>query len=379
MKKKVRWSCLILLLLVHPFSGRAEPPEPELRWAKARVADASDRAYEKIAVWLVDQAKESVALSLYLIRESDQISHPVNLLLNDLLEALERGVRVEIFLNTKFKAPSPEEILGAPLLNRLKGSGAEVVGLPRSRRLHDKLLVVDERFVLEGSSNWSVEALKNNWESNTLIDSPELAGQKLNRLRQLTETPEDPPPSSEPVFPKTVEVPLGWLKREGPFPRMIQQQDERGLNLTLLLLREAAKEASWQFFVSLEELGLDLHTPSNWDDTTTRRQVIKALRRLQTGYRLIDLTFTHGKDAWVKLLIEEGLPTVSVPLGEWPPDRLSRQPAALTYLLLLQHALRQSEGLELSQLSQKELVSRTGLSRKLLRRTLLLLSAFQRG
>lgn len=37
------------------------------------------------------------------------------------------------------------------------------------RRLHDKLIIVDERYVVDGSTNWSISALRDNYESATLI------------------------------------------------------------------------------------------------------------------------------------------------------------------------------------------------------------------
>jgi len=57
--------------------------------------------------------------------------------------------------------------------------------LPSCLRLHDKLVIVDNRFVVEGSTNWSIAALKSNRESAALIDSPELARIKLLRFKML--------------------------------------------------------------------------------------------------------------------------------------------------------------------------------------------------
>jgi len=165
--------------------GAEEAPPPELTFVEARVADASDRAYEPAAIRLIDHAERSVAMSMYLVRESEDERHPVNRLLNDLVEAARRGVRVELYLNTRFKGGDPAKILETPALNRLRAAGGQVTGLPAHRRLHDKLLIVDERYILEGSTNWSISALMANWESNTLIDSPPLAKQKLRRVRQM--------------------------------------------------------------------------------------------------------------------------------------------------------------------------------------------------
>ncbi len=349
-------------------TAAAEAPRPEIVWTPAQVADASDRAYEPTAIGLIDQAKHSVVLSMYLVRESEDDRHPVNRLLKDLLEAAQRGVQVEIYLNTRFKGGNPEKILETPALKRLKESGARITGLPSSRRLHDKLLIVDERWILEGSTNWSIEALKVNWESNTLMDSPPLAEQKLRRLRQLVENPIAPVPTTHesPPLPRTVEIPSAWIVKGGVLTRLVSSQDERAFDTLLLLLIEAAAQGKPEFFVNLEEMGLDLGLPEKWDDTATRRQVIKVLRKLQKVSNLgLELSFTHGKDAWVKLTPPEG-PTLTVPTDLIGPAKITRTSAAATYLKLFGLALQQQEGLQLAQLTQKELSRRTGISTSIL-------------
>lgn len=351
----------------------AEAPGPEVSWAPAQVADASDRAYEPTAIRLIDQAKHSVILSMYLIAEVDDDRHPVSRLLNDLLEALRRGVTVEIYLNTKFKESKSHEVLEQPFLHRLKTAGAKVIGVTPNKRLHDKLLIVDGRYILEGSTNWSVEALKNNWESNTLIDSPTLARQKINRVIQRVSSQEELA-KNRPSFPlpETVALPIAWVEKEGLLHRMVVRSDERSFDVFLLLFREASAQASDGFFMNLEELGLDVSLPGAWDDTSIRRQVIKILRKLKERYRVIDLQPTHAKDAWIKLS-QNVEATVPIPIGLLDPTQLTQDPAAVTYLSIFRIVLRRQEGVELSQLSIKELAHRTGLSPKLLRRTLRLL------
>lgn len=348
----------------------AETPRPEVLWAPAQVADASDRAYEPTAIGLIDRAQHSVVLSLYLLRESEDARHPVNRLLKDLLEAAQRGVRVEIYLNTRFKGGDSEKILETPALKRLKEAGIQITGLPSSRRLHDKLLIVDERWILEGSTNWSVEALKTNWESNTLIDSPSLAKQKLHRLRQLVEKPATPAPGTHenPSLPRTVEIPSAWIAKGGTLTRLVSSRDERVFDTLLLLFLEAAAQGRSDFFMNLEEMGLDLGLPEEWDDTATRRQVIKVLRKLQNtaGFGL-ELSFTHGKDAWVKLALPEG-PALTVPTDLIEPAKIARISAAATYLKLFGFSLKKQEGLELTQFTLKELSRRTGLSASVINR-----------
>ena len=339
----------------------------------ARVADASDRAYEPTAIWLIDQARASIALSMYLVREADDDRHPVNRLLKDLLEARQRGVAVTIYLNTKFKGADPAAIARTPWLSRLTEAGADVIALPSGRRLHDKLLIVDERYVLEGSTNWSVEALQANHESNTLIDSPDLARIKRIRLRHLPPSAEAPtatPPAAAPV-PETIAIPAAALDREGLLTRLVAGNDERAFDAWLWLLREAATQASWECFINLEEMGEDLGLPAGWDATTVRRQVIKTLKKLADRYQALDARFTHGQDAWVKLRMPEG-PVEAFPSAMLEPALAHRQPAAVTYLGFLRAHLAH-QGIAFDTLSTADLVTRTGLDAKRLRHALRLL------
>ncbi|MBI3615618.1 MAG: hypothetical protein HY211_03770 [Candidatus Omnitrophica bacterium] len=248
------------LLLGVGAAGGAEPPRADLIWVPAQAADASDRAYEPVAIHLIDHAGSSIALAMYLLKEGRDDRHPINRLLKDLLEAAQRGVRVEVYLNTRFSGEAAAP-LDTPWLTRLRAAGVPVTLLSPTRRWHGKLLIVDERYVLEGSTNWTVEAIATNGESNTVMDSPPLARQKLAHLRGWATPPVAPAPAPpvEPVWPDTVALPSAWLARGGLLPRFVTQDDERGFDAWLLLVRRAAAEPAPEF-------ALDLSRPSapNW-------------------------------------------------------------------------------------------------------------------
>ena len=62
----------------------------------ARVKDISDRKYEGAVIELLDNAKESIVISMYTINLGTTSNNPVKLLLNDLFEARERGVDITV-------------------------------------------------------------------------------------------------------------------------------------------------------------------------------------------------------------------------------------------------------------------------------------------
>ena len=153
----------------------------------AKVKDISDRAYEPAVIELLDGAKESIVMSMYVISLGTKHNNPMRLLLNDLVEARERGVGVTVYLNTKFRDTRKDDtrITEGSAVKILKNAGCVVHFIKYRTRLHDKLIIVDGRFVVDGSTNWSISALRDNYESATLIDSPELATIKLARLKSF--------------------------------------------------------------------------------------------------------------------------------------------------------------------------------------------------
>ena len=347
-------------------TGAAEAPPPDVLWSPAQVADASDRAYQPLAIHLIDHAASSIVLAMYYLKEGENGRHPVSLLLNDLREAAQRGVKVEVYLNRRF----PNEIvetLDTPWLARLREAGVTVTGLTPSRRWHGKLLIVDERYVLEGSTNWSVEALKTNGESNTLIDSPQLARQKLALIRTWgTPAPEAPmePPVAPPT-PEVVAVPTAWLKKGGVMTQMVTRDDERGFDVLLLLLRQAAVEGATAFPVDITRLGLESGVPPTQATARIRLEMLRVLRRLQRRYSILTIKANPTRDAWVALKLPAG-PVAEIP-GEWTdPAPITRQSAEAGYLALLGEALRQHEQVDVNALTLVELAARTGLTVKLL-------------
>lgn len=209
-----------------------------------RVRDISDREYEQAVIELIDNAKESVVIGMYHISTQLETNNPVKLLLNDLVEAEGRGVEVRIYLNTKFPDVSYEELTGKDEFKRLQDAGCEVYFIPKGRKLHDKDVIVDRRYVVEGSMNWSIIALRNNFESVTLIDSPELAEEKIARLERIYRTQKEKEGTAErersPLYVDSIidkiEIKKALLEDERYFPGMLKSSGRRVMDLYLILL-----------------------------------------------------------------------------------------------------------------------------------------------
>jgi hypothetical protein len=233
---------------------------------------------------------------------------------------------------------------------------------------------VDKRYVVEGSVNWTVSAIKTNFESAVLIDSTELAKSKLIRLRSLPLKGEGVDKSIRPDRPKTLGVlpedsavilSKSLLDDKNLFPSMATGHDSRCMDGYLLLLAEAQRWKAKEFFLSLEDMAMDLKMSAVWSDTALRRQVIKVLKKLRDKYKLIKVNFHHGKDAWIAL---KELPggTFKLKGDFFEPDFLSSKSQPVKFTLLIK-ALLAEEGKSIDSFTRKQIYERFHIGEKTLR------------
>jgi phosphatidylserine/phosphatidylglycerophosphate/cardiolipin synthase-like enzyme len=62
--------------------------------------------------------------------------------------------------------------------------------------LHHKVIVVDERYVVTGSMNYSTNAEESNDENVIIIDNPEIARLYLQEFERVWSIATDPDPSA---------------------------------------------------------------------------------------------------------------------------------------------------------------------------------------
>lgn len=335
----------------------------------ARVKDISDRKYEPAVIELLDNARESIVISMYLISAKEK--GPVSLLIRDLEEALDKGISVDIYINTRFKSGQPVKGALKKHFNRLRKKGAKIYFVTPSIRLHDKIVIIDNRYIAEGSGNWSVSALKSNREIGTLIDSPELAKERLIRMKRLPLKSAKTKKAKKPDKPKgmkplpknsSVSISKKLLNDKKLFPNMVTRNDNRSMDTYLLLLARAKQLKRKEFFLSLESMAVDLGMPSSRTDTALRRQVIKTLKKLQDRYKLIDVNFAHGKDTWIEIKDIPG-DAFGVKGSAFNPKFLSSTPPAAKFVLLIKTML-ENEGKSLDSFTKKDLYTRFHISKR---------------
>ncbi len=144
--------------------------------------------YFQVAKKMIQEAKHSIQVMMFEMGYYDEHpDSPSNLLIKELISAKKRGVKVAVILEVK------EGEDRATVQNRHTGTilsegGVEVIYDSLSKTTHAKLTVVDGKWSLLGSTNWTYHALTDNNEASVLIRSKEVAKGLADYFNQVKAT-----------------------------------------------------------------------------------------------------------------------------------------------------------------------------------------------
>lgn len=173
--------CLILALAIIYLRLVVQP------FASGRVAPIDNRSYFAAVDNLIRNANTSVDVILYQPRYYFRFPMSAsNRLIADLIEASRRGVRVRAMIEqANWNIENSEK--NRDVFHILNSSGVEVYLDSPSVTTHSKLVIIDRRYVVIGSSNWSHYSLERNNEANVVIDSKKLAWLMTDYFENLIE------------------------------------------------------------------------------------------------------------------------------------------------------------------------------------------------
>lgn len=147
-----------------------------------------DAQYFQTAQKMIRESKESIQVMMFEMGYYDEHPNtPSNLLIKELIEAKKRGVKVEVILEVREGEDRTTK------WNRRTGKvltegGVEVIYDLFFKTTHAKLMIVDARLTLVGSTNWTYYALTNNNEVAVLVRSKEVAKEIIDYFNRVKST-----------------------------------------------------------------------------------------------------------------------------------------------------------------------------------------------
>ncbi|MCD6408292.1 hypothetical protein J7L87_04490, partial [bacterium] len=144
---------------------------------KGEITPAENEKYFKEILPLIKNAKESIYVIMFLAGYYPEYPEsPTNQIFSELIKAKKRGLRVEIILEQSdvpgYSNTTEKNLKTARFLSN---NGISVYFDSPEKTTHSKLVIIDKKFVVIGSTNWTYYALTKNNETSVIIKSPELA------------------------------------------------------------------------------------------------------------------------------------------------------------------------------------------------------------
>jgi phosphatidylserine/phosphatidylglycerophosphate/cardiolipin synthase-like enzyme len=167
---------LAVLLPVMLISCQREP----------RVTWLTNETYFDALISHITQAKQEIVVSMFLFAPGDHEHNRATQVKEALIDATKRGVQVRLFLEVSDGEDFSTEA-NRGVAKDLRRQGIAVQFDSPARTTHTKLVIIDQRYVLLGSHNFTHSALRHNNEASVLIESPKLAQQALAYVQSIGE------------------------------------------------------------------------------------------------------------------------------------------------------------------------------------------------
>lgn len=285
-----------------------------------QILDVSGDNYFIKAVDMIQNAKESVLMSMFLVENESQ---ELMTLLQELDKALERGLEVELYVNARYNADDWAFLNNYFYASPRKAIKIHPVG--DNHFLYHKMIIVDEKTILEGSINWSRDYNKDDLEYAIIQQDPLLAQNKILALHHVDhakkemENPDLLWRSKMSWIDKSVYeamVPVRAVTEDDMLFALLDKGDDDLFDLYLMLLYQAALAKDKSFVVEYNELafGLKLDT---YKEKKQKKKVFKAIKKLSKRGMLEILE--QSKDSLKVELTALSSPSFAVPIDILAP------------------------------------------------------------
>jgi len=147
-----------------------------------------DRDYFPEVKKMINDSNRSIKMIMFEASYYKKFKNsPSNQLIDGLINAKKRGVDVEVILDIRQKSDrSTKRNLETGKM--LTNAGVEVTFDTEQITTHSKLLIIDEKIIVIGSTNWTYNALTANHESSIVFDSRETATELIGFFEKIKKT-----------------------------------------------------------------------------------------------------------------------------------------------------------------------------------------------
>jgi len=133
------------------------------------------RSFQSIIHELISEASNELVMTVYVLTSMD--------IVDDIRNALERGVRVEIYLYSGEMQKENDAVRSILQLEN-EYNYLRLYGI-KEDMLHAKVLVADGAKVLSGSANFTFSGMTKNYELGFLVNDPTIAMKILTLVKRL--------------------------------------------------------------------------------------------------------------------------------------------------------------------------------------------------
>jgi cardiolipin synthase len=159
----------VLYLSYTSFTGNLTARQPA-GLEENQILAITDRDYFPAVNEMLGSANSSIHMIVYSLNYYvDYPDTSVNALVEKLGAASRRGVDVKVVAD--------EQATDKPVITLLKEKGINIKFDKKGTTTHAKLIIIDSKIIIIGSTNWSYYAVDKNHEANVAINSEPLARQ----------------------------------------------------------------------------------------------------------------------------------------------------------------------------------------------------------
>jgi competence ComEA-like helix-hairpin-helix protein len=168
-----------------PTSDREDPQATAQAIRTGQIMILTNQQYLPMLKEFIHNAQHRIDIGMYIFKVGTSDSNGPRQIMNELIRARKRGVKVSVVLENSSYSDSLNEDNGR--VARILGKNHITVKFDSLKRTtHTKIVLIDGRFAFIGSHNFTHSALTQNNEITLLLDNPRVARdiqQYLTKIR----------------------------------------------------------------------------------------------------------------------------------------------------------------------------------------------------